>query len=127
MKQIIKIAVVGSRSFEDYTLFEKVMKTYLSEFDNVAFVSGGAKGADALAQRYAEENGVEMIVFKPEWSRYGRGAGYVRNKQIWQEADRGIAFWDGKSKGTQHSFKLAHELEKPLQVYDYVKKAFVSV
>jgi hypothetical protein len=34
----------------------------------------------------------------------------------------GIAFWDGQSRGTQHSFQLAGQMKKPLVVYDYIRK-----
>ena len=49
----------------------------------------------------------------------------VRNKKIWEEADEGIAFWDGKSRGTKHSFKLAEKAGKDLRVLfptDVMKK-----
>ena len=127
MKNITKIAVVGSRGFDDYALFKEVMDGYLDKVGTAAFVSGGASGADTLAEQYAKENDIDVIVFKPEWKRYGKRAGYIRNEQIWEEADCGIAFWDGKSKGTQHSFKLAKKFDKELVVYDYVKKEFVSL
>ncbi len=127
MKNITKVAVVGSRGFDDYTLFQSVMNQFLDGLSTASFVSGGAGGADSMAKRYAEENGIEIIIYKPEWHRYGRGAGFVRNKKIWEEADMGIAFWDGISKGTQHSFKLAEQMEKKLLVYDYIKREFVDL
>ncbi|BAF73240.1 DUF2493 domain-containing protein [Sulfurovum sp. NBC37-1] len=126
MENITKVAVVGSRGFEDYVLFKTVMDKFLADFESVAFVSGGASGADSLAERYAKEHGIEVIVFKPEWKRYGKRAGYMRNAQIWKEADVGIAFWDGESKGTRHSFKLAKKMSKELRVFDYLKRMFID-
>ena len=126
MENITKIAVVGSRGFDDYELFKAIMDEYLAGFDQVSFVSGGAAGSDSLAEKYAEEKGIEVTIFKPEWKRYGRRAGYMRNARIWEEADAGIAFWDGESKGTQHSFKLAKKLGKELKVFDFTRKEFVS-
>lgn len=127
MSKTVKIAVVGSRGFDDYELFESVMNRFLSKFERVSFISGGAGGADRMAERYAKEHSIEITIYKPEWKRYGRGAGYVRNKLIWEESDFGIAFWDGESKGTRHSFKLATKMSKELFVYDYVENRFISV
>ncbi len=48
------IAVVGSRSFTNYSLVEEVLDRFTVSTD--ILVSGGAKGADTLAERYANEN-----------------------------------------------------------------------
>ena len=122
-----KIAVVGSRNFNDYELFKKIMDEFLQNFEKVEFISGGAKGADALAERYAKENNIPITIFYPNWKKYKKAAGYIRNKKIWEEADLGIAFWDGKSKGTTHSFKLAKKFNKDLYVFDFIKKEFIDI
>lgn len=82
---------------------------------------GGASGTDALAERYAHERAYSLQIFPADWSRYGKRAGYVRNREmhsyISTHADRGvIAFWDGSSKGTAQSFALAREFDNPLRV-----------
>ncbi len=47
-----------------------------AEFNSIeAVVSGGMRGADTLAEQYARENGLELIVFPAEWERHGRKAG----------------------------------------------------
>ena len=74
----MKIAVVGSRSFSDYDLLCKVM----SEYEPTLIVSGGAQGADSLAERYAREHGIELRVFKAQWGVYGKEAGFRRNRYI---------------------------------------------
>ena len=120
----MKIAVVGSRNFEDYDLFKSVMEQFLKDFKDVEFISGGSKGTDDLAFRYSKENAIPIKIFFPNWRRFKKLAGYQRNKQIWQEADIGIAFWDGKSKGTTHSFKISKELNKDVFVYDFMGNSF---
>ena len=114
----IGIAIIGSRGFDNYPFFKKIINKFTSNFKHFYFVSGGAKGADSLADRYAQENNIEITIYKPHWS-IGRGAGLFRNKTIWNDADIGIAFWDGKSKGTAHSFKIAEEQNKTLYVANY--------
>jgi len=107
-----KLAIVGGRSFNDYELMNETLTPYLHKITEI--VSGGAKGADYLAEKFAENNNIPITIFYAEWDKYGKMAGYVRNSVIWNYADCGIAFWDGKSKGTAHSFKLSKHLNKPI-------------
>jgi len=48
----------------------------------------------------------------PEWEKYGRGAGMIRNRDMIKGADYVVAFWDGKFPGTKNSINLAERLEK---------------
>ena len=118
----MKLAVVGSRSFEDYELFKREVDTLRDEYEIDELVSGGANGADKFAEDYANENNLKITIFYPEWKKYGKKAGFIRNALIWEYADLGIAFWDGKSKGTQHSFKLAQKEEKYLKIISFKTK-----
>jgi hypothetical protein len=110
----MKLAVVGSRKFNDYTLLRKE----LSMYDNIEeIVSGGAKGADALAERYAREVlKIEPTVFRADWKRWGKRAGPLRNQKIWEYADQGIAFWDGFSPGTKDSIDWANFHRKKVKI-----------
>jgi predicted Rossmann fold nucleotide-binding protein DprA/Smf involved in DNA uptake len=114
----MKVAVVGSRNFNDYSYMHEVLQSFdYLKFEITEIVSGGARGADSLAERYARENNLPMKVFAAEWDKYGKSAGYKRNKLIVDYADVVFAFWDGESKGTQHSINLAKEQGKLVNVY----------
>ena len=104
----MKIAVIGSRTFNDYEL----VKETLSTFTISLLVSGGAKGADSLGERYANENNIETLIFKPDWKKHGPAAGPLRNTDIVNNADTIIAFWDGESRGTKDSITKAEKLGK---------------
>lgn len=103
----MRLAVVGSRSFDDYQLLIKTLQRY--HVDTI--VSGGARGADSLAKRYAHEFKLNLVEFIPEWydahGQYNPSAGFVRNRKIVDSADVVVAFWDGVSSGTRHSIKYA--------------------
>lgn len=71
--------VVGSRSFNDYKLMKEKLDKLLVNQSSVLIVSGGARGADALAEQYAKERCYPCEVFPANWST-GRSAGYVRNE-----------------------------------------------
>lgn len=103
-------AIIGSRIFTDY---QKLTIILDSEKETITrIVSGGAKGADTLGARYATSHAIALTVFLPDWLQHGNSAGVIRNKQIVDAADVVIAFWDGKSKGTQHSINYAKKSNK---------------
>ncbi len=112
-----RVAVVGTRTFHDYALLSTSLSTLFPKIDLI--VSGGAQGADALAERYAREHGIVVRIFKPDWQRYGKRAGPIRNALIVDHADYVVAFWDGQSRGTLSSVQLARRQGKPLQIIHY--------
>ena len=112
MKQ--KLAIIGSRTFNDY----KTLREYLDpQKEKISLVvSGGAKGADTLGERWAKENNIETLIFPAEWDKHGKKAGFIRNHDIIKNCDICVAFWDGKSKGTKHSLDLCKQYNKPFLV-----------
>lgn len=115
----MKIAVVGGRDMTDQFIVDHVLYEYVQPLYDV-IVSGGAKGADTLGETFADKHCQnESIIFKPEWEKYGRSAGFKRNKLIINECDICIAFWDGESRGTKSSIDLAKKMNKPVYIYDY--------
>lgn len=107
----MKVAVVGSRNFSNYEL----LKDTLSQYNITTIVSGGAIGADRLAERYARENNIDTKIYYPDW-KLGKGAGLMRNTQIIQDSDMVIAFWDGTSRGTHDSIKKAKAHNKECKI-----------
>ena len=105
----MKVAVVGSRS-----IFATDISMYISDGDEI--VSGGAVGVDSCAAEYAKKNGLKLTVFLPQYERYGRAAPIARNKKIVDYADKIIAFWDGKSKGTLSVIKYAEKTGTPCEI-----------
>ena len=122
----MNIAIVGGRDFNDYTLLKESILAYIDAHEKPEnIVSGGAKGADTLATQFATEMGIPVLIFKPDYQRYGRGATLVRNTQIIENAEVVFAFWDGQSKGTKDSIKKAEKLEKELYIITY-KQSILS-
>ena len=54
-KQKLNVAVIGSRSFDDYGLLSRFIITRILPKRIHCIISGGAKGADSLAERFAQE------------------------------------------------------------------------
>jgi len=117
----MKVAIVGSRTFNNYDILKRVIETTCTqnniEIDTI--VSGGARGADALGERFADENGYEKLIFPAEWDKYGKRAGFIRNEYIIDACDVCIAFWDGESHGTKHDIDLCEQKNKPCYVYRF--------
>lgn len=106
-------AIVGTRTFTDYNIFKQNLPD-----DIDIIISGGATGTDQLAERYAKEKAIPIIIHKPQWNTYGKAAGPIRNKLIVDDADAVIAFWDYQSKGTKSSIDIANQLNKPIIIVD---------
>lgn len=103
----MRIIVAGSRTFEDYEKLEHVLNQFNSVKPITELVCGMAKGADMMGYWWAEQHSVPVREFPANWAKFGKRAGYVRNAEMAKNADGLIAFWDKKSKGTEHMINLA--------------------
>ena len=112
----MKLAIVGSRTFTDFERLEEFVKDNIQLPLITEIVSGGAKGADTLAEEFAKKYDIPLKVFYPNWDKYGKSAGFRRNGKIIKNCDRVIALWDGKSKGTRNSIDLARKYNKKLHI-----------
>ena len=65
-----------------------------------------------MAELYAREKGIKLTIFPADWEKYGKSAGMIRNKDIINNCDVCVAFWDGISKGTKNSISLAQKTKQ---------------
>ena len=107
----MRIAIVGSRGIQNYDLKKHIPP------DTTLIVSGGVTGVDMLAEKYADEHGIEKLIFKPEYQRYGKSAPLIRNKMIVDSVDLVIAIWDGSSAGTRFTIDYAKRRGVPCEIY----------
>lgn len=112
----MKLAIVGSRTFGDYGMLCKFIKDNYKIEDIDEIISGGAKGADSLGAKWANENGKKLTEFLADWKTYGRRAGFLRNHDIINSCDECAAFWDGESRGTKHDIELCKEQGKECKI-----------
>ena len=116
---MVKLAIVGSRTFKDYNILEKhILDLYKIE-DIELIISGGAIGADTLGDEFAKKYNILMKPYLPDWKKYGNRAGMIRNEHIIRNADKVIAFFDGRSPGTSNSISIAQKLNIPLEIINY--------
>ena len=139
---MLRVIIAGSRSFDSFTILEKechrVFKSlseegYLSgnvkaDCDNIEIISGTANGADKLGEAFAKKYGILATRFPARWGKYGKSAGYIRNKIMAEHAAKSdelgvlIAFWEGKSRGTKMMIDLAKKYNLKVFVIDVENK-----
>jgi len=105
----MRILICGSRNFDD----EQAIQALLAQYDPAedTIIEGAAPGADTLAFLVGRKLGFSVDVYPADWNKYGRRAGYVRNKQMLDEGRPDIvhAFPVGRSVGTRMMIKLAQD------------------
>jgi hypothetical protein len=83
------IGIIGSRrrnaGIDRKAVREKFFEIY-EEGDWI--VSGGCpKGGDNFAEKIAKDNGIPILIFYPNWKKYGKAAGLIRNGDIAKKSD----------------------------------------
>ena len=109
----MKVAIIGSRGLNVDSFDE-----FLPE-DTDEIVSGGTRGIDTSARKYALQKGFRFTEFLPDYDRFGSSAPLVRNAEIVRYADLVLAFWDGYSSGTVHVIKKCREFNVSFRVFMY--------
>lgn len=115
----IRLIVAGGRDFDDWALLRDTLDRLLRERVAVTVVAGGARGADALAARYAKARRLHLVEMPAQWEKFGRRAGFVRNEEMARVADGLVAFWDGASPGTGHMIATMQVLGKRVVTVAY--------
>ena len=111
----LKVAIIGSRNLK-VNDFSKFLPS-----DTTEIVSGGARGIDTCARKYAKSNGIKLTEFFPDYDTYGRIAPLIRNDMIIDYADMVLGFWDGESNGTAYVIKKAKKKGVPFKLYKLKK------
>jgi len=120
----MKIAILGSRTVNSYELVCETV--VLSGYEKLIteVVSGMAPGVDRLGVKWAKEHGILMTPFYANWTRYGKSAGSIRNREMAIYIDGAIIVWDGSSPGTSNMIGICEELNVPKYVRNLSKENF---
>ena len=113
----MRLIIAGSRDFDNYALLLRAADQFIAQHlplstDNrnpadVEIVSGCARGADTLGERFGTELGCVVVRMPADWQTHGKAAGFIRNEQMAQYGTHLLAFWDGRSRGTEHMIDAA--------------------
>lgn len=99
--------VTGGRVFEDRPTIYDRLDYFHARLGFTLLIHGGAKGADTLAGDWAAARGVPTEVYVPNWNKFGKGAGPMRNRQMLdrvalasQGDGRAVVIWFPGGAGT---------------------------
>lgn len=128
----VRLLVAGSRDYYDYDEFSDIMNFIHEKYNIAEIVSGGARGADAFAERWAKENNIPIKIFKANWDTYGKSAGFIHNASMHDylsqfENRMCLCFWDGQSRGTAQNFNLCKNNNTKLVCYNFKLHKVVEV
>jgi len=139
----MRVIVAGNRDFNDYVLMKAQLDVILQHvLPNVIIISGKAKGADQLGERYADERGLQKAFFPANWKNldapgavikqnaygeYNARAGNDRNEQMAVYAHNGdngalVAFWAGDKGGTSNMIKIAEKYQLQIRTVRWNRK-----
>lgn len=115
----MRVLVCGGRDFDDSRLMYRVLDALYLDRDST-LIHGDARGADRMAQRWAEERALWIESYPADWESHGKAAGFIRNQQMLDEGkpDLVVAFPGGK--GTAMMVELASKAGVPVIQVEYV-------
>ena len=114
MKNELRVLICGGRDYSDVEQLYKVLDWIDGSWESAdsigpisTIISGHARGADQLAEKYATERNIPLEIYPAQWDVHGKRAGVIRNQEMLDEGlpDLVVAFPGGK--GTAHMVKIA--------------------
>jgi len=104
----MKLLVCGGREFNDKEAAFRVLDAIHAKRPITLIISGGARGADKIAEEWADARGVAKSIKPAQWDVYGRSAGPRRNIEMLKECPDGVLGFPG-NKGTAHMIQISKE------------------
>lgn len=122
----MKLCIIGSRSIDKAEVVFPAIDRFIKEHGTgtLTFLLGSAKGVDPLAKKYAEARGIDVVEFLPYHlldtsTEFDSKHFFIRTKQMIDNADRVLALWDTKSKGTQYGIRYSQKKNLPVMVVKF--------
>lgn len=93
----MRILVCGGRDYTDYESVRRNLLEACNDDESITIIHGAARGADALAVKFAIDYELGEEPYPANWSRDGKAAGPIRNQQMLSEGkpDLVVAFPGG--------------------------------
>jgi predicted Rossmann-fold nucleotide-binding protein len=117
----MRVLVCGGRRFGAVPSDRIWLDEVLNEFHALSpihlVITGGAPGADELAEYWAGAHQITVLTYPAQWALYGRRAGPVRNQRMLEEGrpDHVIAFPGGA--GTADCVRRVQRAKIPLTIH----------
>ena len=104
------LIVAGSRTMDDYSFVHKEIQKFIKSncfVKDISIISGHAKGVDLLGERFAKNNNLNLIILPARWEKFGKRAGYLRNRDMADLATHCLVICENNSKGSRHMYNIA--------------------
>lgn len=101
----------GGRTFDNWGVVSRTLR----KINPGIIIQGGAPGADRLAAKYAECNGIPLITYPALWRSHGKAAGPLRNAFMLRDSRATLVVAFPGGPGTAHMVK--HAKEQNVEVY----------
>lgn len=88
-----RIAIIGTRRRDTASVYGLIKDKFFEIYEEGDWIVSGRckKGADRFAERLADDYGIPILLFPPNYRRYKMAAPIIRNKSIAQNSDFIIA------------------------------------
>jgi hypothetical protein len=105
----MKVLVCGGRTYAGKQRLFAVLDALHRERPITVVIHGGAPGADSLGGRWAGARGIPCKVYRADWKKHGKAAGFIRNREMMVDGqpDLVVAFPGGN--GTANTVGLARD------------------
>lgn len=115
--KVTKFLVCGGREFLNEQFIHGILNSFRAAMEDceIFMVHGDCPtGADNIAYKWADANGIPNTEhkYRAEWTKYGKSAGFRRNRKMMYEEipDIVIAFPGGP--GTKNMLEISEEYRK---------------
>ena len=89
------VAITGGKEVHDPgAVFARLDQTK-AKHDDMVLVHGGGPGVERVAAQWADRNGVNQVVCKPDWNAHGRAAPFRRNDELLNLLPKGVIAFPG--------------------------------
>ena len=108
------VAIAGGKDIANPAAVIERLDKAREKYADMVLVHGGGPGVEKIAASWAERNGIDQIVCKPDWDRHGRAAPFRRNDELLNLLPKGVIAFPG-SGITENLVDKARQLGIPVQ------------
>lgn len=130
----MRILITGSRDWDNFKSIQYRIVEAIEEWINdhpgldssgpldwVTIIHGGnPRGADRIADIFARKHGLPLEVYEAQWDKFGRSAGYRRNRlMVSKNPTICLAFIKDKSRGATDCRNQSKQAGIPTETFLY--------
>jgi len=88
----MRFLICGGRDFgnenEEWWFIHETLTKLINydKYEYIVIINGAARGVDSISSEWARSLDIPVIEYPAPWDKYGKSAGFIRNKQMLDEA-----------------------------------------